>query len=172
MARKNQYPARVFTDTHASCGKCASMKPFTEFHKCKGQPRDIAYWCKSCAIANARFHHNRRKKTDPAYQRSKRNGWLKKAHGISLQVYEERLIAQNCKCAICGIALLPYGYGTHLDHCHATGKLRAFLCTNCNRGLGSFKDNVHFLDKAIQYLNTHNNNVAVVKEDIVNDRSH
>lgn len=46
----------------------------------------------------------------------------------------------------------------HLDHCHITGKIRGFLCSNCNTGLGLFKDNINLLESAIKYLRTHNDN--------------
>ena len=34
----------------------------------------------------------------------------------------------------------------------ATGVIRGILCNECNRGLGYFKDNVHSLARAIEYL--------------------
>lgn len=39
-----------------------------------------------------------------------------------------------------------------LDHDHATGKFRGYLCQNCNSGLGKFKDNPITLLKAVEYL--------------------
>jgi hypothetical protein len=39
-----------------------------------------------------------------------------------------------------------------VDHCHNTGKIRGILCTKCNTGLGSFKDNIELLMNAIKYL--------------------
>lgn len=165
MARKRNYPSRQYTDTQASCSKCNSMKDFSEFCKDQFAPLQLSYWCKVCASANTRKNHKRRIESgDLSYKRGKRNGWLKRAHGITLQQYEDKLVAQGSKCAICDIALLSAGPLTHLDHCHQTGKLRDFLCTNCNRGLGHFKDSVKNLEKAVQYLNTHSGNVDAEKE--------
>ena len=42
-----------------------------------------------------------------------------------------------------------------LDHCHDTGKFRAYICTACNLGLGKFKDNIEILKKALSYLTTY-----------------
>lgn len=39
------------------------------------------------------------------------------------------------------------------DHDHSTGKAREWICDSCNTGLGRFKDNPHFLQKVIDYLN-------------------
>lgn len=39
-----------------------------------------------------------------------------------------------------------------LDHCHATGQFRGWLCSNCNIGLGRFYDDPDLLMKAISYI--------------------
>jgi hypothetical protein len=40
----------------------------------------------------------------------------------------------------------------YMDHDHATGEFRGWLCNDCNNGLGKFKDDVKMLRKAIEYL--------------------
>ena len=47
----------------------------------------------------------------------------------------------------------------HLDHCHKTGKIRAFLCSNCNRGIGCFHDDISKMKQAILYIESHKDNV-------------
>lgn len=42
-----------------------------------------------------------------------------------------------------------------LDHDHASGAYRDYLCSRCNIGLGKFTDDPSLLAKAIGYLLTH-----------------
>lgn len=72
-------------------------------------------------------------------------------YGITKSQYESMLSKQNGLCAICGTK--P---AIAVDHNHITGKIRGLLCVECNLGIGHFKENKHWLFKAIQYLNYHN----------------
>ncbi len=38
------------------------------------------------------------------------------------------------------------------DHDHITGEFRGWLCHQCNRGIGAFKDNLRKLRNALRYL--------------------
>lgn len=88
--------------------------------------------------------------------------WQGKGRKVGLltpKEYSDLFDLQNGVCAICGkmeIKKRPYGVGEKdrlsIDHSHKTGQIRGLLCSNCNRGLGCFKDSVEFLFKAIQYL--------------------
>ncbi len=72
--------------------------------------------------------------------------------------YDALFERQGGKCAICGeTKVLKDGRSSKhkklcLDHCHSSGKLRGLLCTGCNTGLGSFKDDPLRLCAAITYL--------------------
>lgn len=132
------------------------MKFYNNFHKDSTSKYGEAYYCKDCANSSSRKNHFSRMKTDFSYREEKRNSYIKNSHGITAKEYEDKLASQENKCAICQVKLLSRGHGTHLDHCHTTGKLRSFLCTNCNRGLGHFQESVKFLQNAINYLNSHN----------------
>jgi hypothetical protein len=85
---------------------------------------------------------------------------LKKMYGITLDQYVAMEIAQNNVCAICNqreTACDKKGIPRKMpvDHCHQTGKIRALLCTACNRALGLFKDNPSVLRNAANYIEKH-----------------
>jgi hypothetical protein len=69
--------------------------------------------------------------------REARIGTLKKKYGLTLESYEEMLLKQEGKCAIC-----ESGFGDkkpnlpNIDHNHITGKVRGLLCSPCNIVLG------------------------------------
>jgi DNA-directed RNA polymerase subunit RPC12/RpoP len=43
-----------------------------------------------------------------------------------------------------------------VDHDHETKKFRGYLCHNCNRAIGNFKDDIERLWRAIEYLSPKN----------------
>lgn len=75
-----------------------------------------------------------------------------KAYGLTPAELAE-LLRQNNVCAICKTA----GWtrkGPQVDHDHETGRVRGILCSNCNQGLGRFKDDPSLLLSAVEYLRT------------------
>jgi hypothetical protein len=82
-----------------------------------------------------------------------RNSMLMNNYGITLEDYLARYEDQGGKCAICGDSKPDCGKdGLVVDHCHDKGNVRRLLCTHCNKGLGHFRDDIHRLSNAIEYL--------------------
>lgn len=83
---------------------------------------------------------------------------LKKAFGISLEIYNNKLKEQCFVCAICKQPEKTIHHVTNklkslaVDHCHSTNKIRGLLCQRCNRVLGKINDNKELLDKMKAYL--------------------
>lgn len=72
---------------------------------------------------------------------------------ITLEEYEDRLIAQGYKCAICGKAHNPAPKRKlHVDHCHATGKVRGLLCARCNGFMGTIDQDRSVISALIDYI--------------------
>lgn len=86
---------------------------------------------------------------------------LKSKYGINIEIYKTMLDNQQHKCMICNnFETQKDNLGNiqrlSVDHCHDTNKVRGLLCSNCNSGLGMFKDNSTLLFKAIEYLKNSN----------------
>jgi hypothetical protein len=78
---------------------------------------------------------------------------LKYLYGLSEGDFFALLEKQGDACAICGSAEWPGKHRVpHVDHCHETGKVRGLLCSNCNHGLGKFRDDPDRLRAAARYL--------------------
>lgn len=81
---------------------------------------------------------------------------LKRYFGITPEQYDEMLQRQGGVCAICGNPEQHRYRGEprrlSVDHCHGKGKVRGLLCSDCNMGLGQFKDDPVRLRAAIKYL--------------------
>lgn len=88
---------------------------------------------------------------------SKRRCILKKKYGITPEQHTLMLIQQNDCCAICNRHKSEFKKSLCVDHDHATGKVRALLCRNCNLLLGYARDNVTTLQDSISYLLKHRN---------------
>jgi len=78
-----------------------------------------------------------------------RAAWLKARYGMTLADYDAMLAEQGGVCAICKTS---YDRTLSIDHDHATNLVRGILCSNCNTGLGSFRDNPGFLRSAATFL--------------------
>lgn len=76
---------------------------------------------------------------------------LKSLYGLTVAQWDRMVIRQTGRCAICEAPARDL----HVDHCHETGKVRALLCTKCNRGLGLFNDDPDRLRAAARYVVKH-----------------
>lgn len=73
----------------------------------------------------------------------------RKAHGLTQREAQE--LKQSYSCQICGESDQDK---LCIDHSHESNKIRGVLCRNCNSGLGMFKDNRDYLERAIAYLDS------------------
>jgi len=87
-----------------------------------------------------------------------KNKYLHMSFGITLEQYNCMSDAQGGRCKICAQPETMKNPKTGeammlaVDHCHTTGDVRGLLCASCNKALGGFKDSIHLLESAIQYL--------------------
>jgi Recombination endonuclease VII len=86
---------------------------------------------------------------------------MKRMYALPPEAYEYSIIKQLNLCAICGEPNKTKGPPLLVvDHDHATGLVRGFLCDKCNRGLGYYNDSVARLRAAADYLEAHNRAVV------------
>jgi len=84
-------------------------------------------------------------------RRRSRDTFRERLYGLSRNDYTVLLDGQGGCCAICRepaageLALAA-------DHDHATGAIRGLLCSRCNNGLGSFRDDPELLRTAVDYV--------------------
>ena len=99
---------------------------------------------------------------NPAYQKKWRQEnrelvratKLKSKYGLTLDAFQVLWDSQGGRCKICGVALTQGGTGAaHVDHDHATDRVRGLLCRDCNSVLGFAHDRLDVLQKAVAYLN-------------------
>lgn len=125
------------------CTKCNKAKPLSDFYKHPQKKDGLFGACKKCynKAIKAKYKKDPRKFLDYAFT---------KKYGITPKQQQEIIASQNGKCAICQ-TILESGKKVHQDHCHETNVLRGVLCSNCNLGLGHFKDSTDILKSALAY---------------------
>ena len=160
---------------HKKCSKCKKTKEDKFFYKRSGS-KSLHSACKDCEKNMAKKWYQK----NPGYAKSKAKKWreehpekvaiyregnrlksymgeVKRKYGLSENGFKEMLQSQNEKCLICEshFAWNKRSNTPHVDHCHASGKVRGLLCRRCNSSLGYFNDNPALFESAANYLKCH-----------------
>lgn len=136
--------------TSALCRTCSlSNRSKAPCSKC-GARRDIRGICRSCRTSvelKSRF-----KKRALLSSEEKKAIWRQQFFariGLTEERYQELVIEQLGKCAICEeVPKVPL----KADHDHVSGRFRGLICARCNQGLGLYHDNPERLIAAANYL--------------------
>jgi len=97
------------------------------------------------ASNSARDRANRPEEVKSAVRRST----LKRKYGVTLEWYDGELV-KYVACPICGSTVKP-----HLDHNHITGRVREFICPNCNKALGLLAEDPERMKRMMAYVRKH-----------------
>lgn len=125
-------PAADYRPGEVKCGVCKEWVPEKTYDGRVGA-------CKKCARAR----------------------WLKRTYGITPQHYDDMLVHQCGRCAVCrceATHVRNTGTGNKrrtvlcVDHDHATGRVRGLLCSKCNQALGHLDDQVDWILKLHEYV--------------------
>jgi len=152
-----------------NCTKCQKNKSISEFSINKrnsdGSVFKYCYVCKDCR--NIQQNKNRREKGITLGNTRRKKGFFENKKerdffykfGITNIDIDEMKQKQNYSCAICGRSEAEekkeFKKGLALDHCHTTGRVRAFLCMRCNLTLGILEKNIDFIEKSKVYIAFH-----------------
>lgn len=114
--------------TEIKCVRCKETKASHLFSKDNRKANGVRDLCRHCRSIDRRIIH--------------------KANKNRKAILEE----QNHACAICCVHIEESATRFVMDHNHQTNQVRGILCSNCNVGLGYFKDEPGRLGQAIKYL--------------------
>ncbi len=144
------------------CPKCKIEKQHSDYHKDLRKNGGIRNRCKACCKAETnswreknKAHYNnytamwRSKNPDKQHATE-----IKRLYGLSIEKYNEMLLAQDLKCKICGKqhdSSRKRGR-LYVDHCHDSNQIRGLLCGACNSAIGYFNHNIEIIKKSILYL--------------------
>ena len=137
-----------------SCSKCGEMKSEDGFFRYKDRPQTECKRCIRKARQNADYHAHRAERIEKARAAYDRNplkycsAERKRRYGLTDETFEALKAKTSGACGVCGHVRAQMV----IDHCHATNKVRGYLCGNCNRAIGMAKDDPAILRKLADYL--------------------
>lgn len=125
------------------CHSCGRFKPTDKFYVDRSRPDDLALNCADCARAKQEAI-----RTAPGGKDRIAAQHRQRTYGLSEKAYQKILKRQGGGCATCGSKTKKL----HVDHDHATGKVRGLLCGPCNRAIGLIYDSPKIARKIVKYL--------------------
>lgn len=127
------------------CAKCRLTLHWSRFYKRSEVKRRCkrGSWCKACI------------RTCQTPERNRRDN-LRKAHGMTPEEYNQMVIDQKERCAICFKHQSEFKGALVIDHNHKTNKTRGLLCWRCNsRILPVVENDPHLIQPSNEYLKKH-----------------
>lgn len=154
------------------CRTCGELKPFGDFYPRKTGRLKRTTNCRRCHTAAGKARRQarreeynaaarRRRRDNPAAREYGKRYYAENGHryrlssrvgkyGLTVEDFEGMRWAQDNRCAICAE---PAGDAELcIDHDHETGLVRGLLCHYCNRGIGQFREALHLVEAAAEYL--------------------
>lgn len=160
------------------CSKCGAVKPSSCFSLDRAHPTGLQSKCRDCAKARSKILASRTVIEVPESKTCTRCGIEKSSSSFHRNANCIAGVSQRCKqcharmvakkkyslddemmsrydsateCEVCGKSFSD-SLGKVIDHCHATGEVRGFLCNPCNKMLGFARDNPEVMRAAAGYL--------------------
>jgi hypothetical protein len=134
------------------CNTCHTEKNISEFYFSNKKKGYRFSECRPCADVRTKRYYTlneaekkRRRESAKEWARANpekikvfsRKTRLKREYGLTLDQYQQMVSSQSGRCAICSTDKPGWRWPEwHIDHCHASGRIRGLLCHACNRNLG------------------------------------
>lgn len=140
------------TETTRFCPECRAFLPKSEFYVDRRARGGLTRRCRTHHARKS--YESRLKKYDTPAKRYSygRAQMLRKKYGLSVEDFMAMAGSQGHVCKICGRPEADKYGALHVDHDHATNRVRGLLCGQCNTGLGKFRDDPALLRAAVAYL--------------------
>jgi hypothetical protein len=126
---------------HRRCNGCTQVKQLDDFGKDLTSPLKKDYTCKQC-------------KSEKAQAR-----YVQRVYGMTIEEIKACIDRLGGLCELCGRPQTRLFKGKlvrlAVDHDHATGKVRGFICSSCNVVLGQANEDPVLLRKMADYLERH-----------------
>lgn len=142
--RKHNTRPRKANPGEGWCSVCSQFKPASAFTLDSKRADGLKGTCRVCVSEQGKQKYDAEK------------DWARRVlreYGLTAEGYKNLLDAQAGLCAICREGSEQR---LHVDHCHATGRVRGLLCFRCNATLGKVEDSVDLLHQMITYLEMKN----------------
>ncbi len=134
------------------CGACYAAWNLARNPELKKRQQESSNrWAKENRDKTASNSRKYRKNLDPLVKRER---LLLKKYGLTLEGYNNILLAQGGGCAICNRK--PGERPLHVDHDHRTDRIRGLLCHQCNWYLGTIDADPDIIQRIIRYRRTPN----------------
>ena len=150
-ARRRCRPCRAGEKREQRQRNLKAARDYEKTWRDKNKDRIKSYPSRDSRITSERVRQWKRENPERTKSNS-RDRWLRRRFGISLQIYERLLNEQDGACAVCKDKKPQDKRALAVDHDHKTDEIRGLLCSQCNTGLGMFRDNPEYLRNAIAYL--------------------
>jgi hypothetical protein len=128
------------------CTVCQESQTPTAFNRDVTTRDGLRPECRDCRRKSRKAY-----KARPGYLSYRTEDHWLRTYGLSSEQIAWLRAKQGNACPGCKEPLQP-GRATHVDHCHATGRVRGLLCNGCNSALGSVRDDPKRLRALADYL--------------------
>ncbi|MDT3441697.1 endonuclease VII domain-containing protein [Pseudofrankia sp. BMG5.37] len=127
------------------CMCCGKRKPFADFAARRSEGAKVGEdrmqpCCSACLGARGRGDSGK-------WHGDVVGTRIRRRFGLTESQVDALVAAQGAACAVCRIRPPE-----HVDHDHASGRIRGILCFTCNTGMGNFGDDPNRLLLAANYL--------------------